>query len=107
VAVLNDAGLAEDVAQQAFERALRHAQVYVQRRTRWVYMSIHTNQPSETVVCQIIHRDGTVSAVGTFALDDGYGYWGAPATGDASPLVGARLIGPGGTVVATANFPPL
>jgi hypothetical protein len=72
---------------------------------RWMYMSVDMESGNETVICQLISSDGRVTTVGSFRLANGYGSWGSPSwIGDGNP-VGARLVTPGGTVLASATFP--
>lgn len=76
--------------------------------SRWVYMSVDMDSDdvksgNQTVVCQLVGKDGRVIPIGTFRLSGGYGSWGAD-TGNVGPLSGARLVSAGGTVLATATF---
>jgi len=72
---------------------------------RWMYMSVDMDSGNRTVICQLISSDGRVTNVGSFQVSNGYGSWGSPTwVGDGNP-VGARLITPGGTVLASATFP--
>lgn len=72
---------------------------------RWMYMSVDVDSGNETVICQLIGSDGRVTNVGSFRLNGGYGSWGSPSwVGDGAP-VGARLVKPDGTVLASATFP--
>jgi hypothetical protein len=71
---------------------------------RWMYMSVDLESGNDTVICQLVGKDGHITTVGSFRLADGYGSWGSPAwTGDGAP-VGARLVSADGTVLATAAF---
>ena len=80
-------------------------QVFVYNgETRWMYMSVDLESGNNAVICQLVGADGHITTVGSFRLADGYGSWGSPAwTGDGAP-VGARLVSPNGTVLATATF---
>ena len=72
----------------------------------WVYMSVDLDGAGRGPVrCLLVHADGSTVAVGSFPLRDGYGYWGAPAGIDPATVTGARLVGPDGSVLATAHFP--
>jgi anti-sigma-K factor RskA len=72
---------------------------------RWMYMTVDLDSGNGTVICQLISADGHVTTVGSFKLNGGYGSWGSPAwAGDGTP-VGARLVTPDGTVLASATFP--
>ena len=71
----------------------------------WLYMTVDLPSARGTVICQVVGTDGHVAAVGSFWLADGYGSWGGPGPADTGPLAGARLISPGGAVLATASFP--
>lgn len=74
----------------------------------WVYMSVDLGDAgsrySGKAVCLLERKDGTTVRVGSFTLNGGYGYWGAPAPVDLSTLSGARLTSADGTVLATASF---
>jgi hypothetical protein len=75
-----------------------------QGSSRWLYMSVNMPSGNGTVICEVQSRDGHISTVGSFRLADGRGYWGSPVPPTHGPLTGARLVGPGGTVLATASF---
>jgi hypothetical protein len=69
----------------------------------WMYMSV--DEPNVTSVgCQLVRQDGTTVSIGTFALSGGKGSWGAELRFDPGTMVGARLVDPHGTVLATATF---
>ena len=70
----------------------------------WLYMSVYVPTGNGTVICQVESGDGHITTVGSFRLTDGRGYWGNPVPTTHGPLTGARLVGPGGTVLATASF---
>jgi hypothetical protein len=70
----------------------------------WLYMSVNMPTGNGTVICQVESGDGHVTTVGSFRLTDGQGYWGNPVPATQGSLTGARLVGPDGTVLATASF---
>ena len=72
--------------------------------SRWLYMSVDMPSGNGTVICEVKSRDGHLTTVGSFRLTDGRGYWGSPVPPTQGSLSGARLVGPGGTVLATASF---
>ncbi|MFB6806073.1 zf-HC2 domain-containing protein [Streptomyces sp. NPDC056387] len=72
----------------------------------WVYMSVDLEKPMPEVSCVLDHTDGTMTRLGTFSLQDGYGYWVATTDVNATTLAGARLLTPGGSVLASAHFTP-
>ena len=72
--------------------------------SRWLYMSVNMPTGNGTVICQVESGDGQVTTVGSFKLTGGYGYWGSPVPATHGALTGARLVGPDGTVLATASF---
>ena len=72
---------------------------------RWTYMYVDLRTGSELVTCQLESADGRVTTIGSFRLTDGYGSWGSPGWVGHEPPVGARLLAPDGTVLATASFP--
>jgi hypothetical protein len=67
-------------------------------------MSVNMPAGNSTVICQVEGQDGHLTTVGSFRLTDGRGYWGSPVPATQGSLTGARLVGPGGTVLATASF---
>jgi hypothetical protein len=71
---------------------------------RWLYMGVNGASADGTVICQVVGKDGQVTTVGSFQLTNGYGSWGSPVPASAGPLSGARLVTPGGGVLATATF---
>jgi hypothetical protein len=87
--------------------SVSHQQVgdifYYHGDSPWMYMSVYMNHASGTVICQLQSTDGHVTTVGSFRLVGGYGSWGGPAEGGGS-IASARLVSPGGTVLATARF---
>ena len=72
--------------------------------SRWLYMSVDMPAGNGTVICEVESGDGHITTVGSFRLTDGHGYWGSPVPATQGSLTGARLVGPGGTVLATASF---
>ncbi|HEX3787493.1 MAG TPA: zf-HC2 domain-containing protein [Pseudonocardiaceae bacterium] len=70
----------------------------------WVYMVVELNGKTQEVYCQLEQRGGTVVPIGSFTLTKGYGHWGASSPIDPNTVVGARIVGADGTVLATANF---
>ncbi|KUL46978.1 hypothetical protein ADL12_00605 [Streptomyces regalis] len=72
----------------------------------WVYMSVDLDENGRGPVrCLLVHADGSTVPMGSFPLKDGYGYWGGPVATDPTTLTGARLMGPDGSLLATASFP--
>ncbi|MFE3326671.1 zf-HC2 domain-containing protein [Streptomyces sp. NPDC059176] len=76
----------------------------------WVYMSVDLDgagsRYSGKAVCVLERVDGTTVRGGSFTLNDGYGYWGAPVPAPVDPatLSGVRLTSADGTALATARF---
>ena len=70
----------------------------------WLYMSVNMPAGNGSVICQVESGDGHITTVGSFRLTDGRGYWGNPVPATQGSLTGARLVGPDGTVLATASF---
>ena len=75
-----------------------------QGSSRWLYMSVDIPARNGTVICEVESGNGHITTVGSFQVTDGRGYWGSPVPVTQGPLTGARLVGPGGTVLATASF---
>ena len=67
-------------------------------------MSVYIPAGNGTVICQVESGNGHITTVGSFRLADGRGYWGSPVPATQGSLTGARLVGPDGTVLATASF---
>jgi anti-sigma-K factor RskA len=72
----------------------------------WVYMTVDTEAANGTVICQVMGADGRVTTIGSFPLNNGYGSWGSAIPAHIGPIAGARLVAPGGAVLATADFQP-
>ncbi|MET8245210.1 zf-HC2 domain-containing protein [Streptomyces sp. NPDC005202] len=74
----------------------------------WIYASVDlaaSGTPySGKVSCLLERSDGSTVRVGSFALHEGRGDWGAPAPVNPSALSGASLTSSDGTVLATAHF---
>jgi hypothetical protein len=73
-------------------------------RSPWLYMSVDVGQGNTAVTCQLRGPDGRYTTLGTFRLNDGYGYWASPVAPARGPVTGARLVTPAGAVLATARF---
>lgn len=73
-------------------------------RPRWISMSVHGLGASGTVRCEVVAAGGRDFYAGTFSVDGGAGSWSAPlpATGT---VLAARLVSPGGQVLASARLP--
>ncbi len=72
-------------------------------RPSWVYMDVEVEQHTGmNLTCQVQRADGSTVTIGTFALDDGYGHWGAPAPVGKGEK--ARLVDPDGAVIASATL---
>jgi hypothetical protein len=71
---------------------------------RWLYMDVNLGSGNDSVTCQVVGGDGRASTIGTFRLEDGYGAWGSPDTGNVGVPTVARLLAANGTVLATATF---
>lgn len=72
--------------------------------SRWLYMSVNMPSGNRTVICEVESGDGHITTVGSFRVTDGRGHWGSPVPATHGSLTGARLVGTGGTVLATASF---
>jgi hypothetical protein len=69
----------------------------------WVAMTVDAPAAPPTVRCDIVLADGTTSTIGHFRLAAGYGSWVIPVPVPADTVRGVRLVGAGGTVVASAT----
>lgn len=69
----------------------------------WLYMSVDADGVAGPVRCAAQRSDGSVVALGTFPLKNGYAYWGTPYPAG-PPLTAVRLLNPDGTVLATATL---
>ena len=70
----------------------------------WMSMSVDTGLGDRTVTCVIHESDGRTVTIGSFALDNGFGYWAAPITGPPSTVTSAQLVDATGSTLATATF---
>jgi len=70
----------------------------------WLTMTVHGVTGAEKVTCLIVWKNGDVTNLGSFGLVSGSGSWSAPDKAGIAGLTGARLVGPTGQVIATANF---
>jgi hypothetical protein len=69
----------------------------------WLYMDVEVEQHTGmSVTCQVQQADGTMVTIGTFALSNGYGHWGAPAPVGKGEK--ARLVDSDGAVLASATL---
>jgi anti-sigma factor RsiW len=78
--------------------------VYADPKSAWLTMTVSGVKGAEQVTCQLLHKDGNVTTVGSFDLVDGNGRWGAPDPGGFAGVSGARLVDNHGHVLATATF---
>lgn len=70
----------------------------------WMFMTVDAGTWSSTVSCEVTLTGGRVVTIGVFRLSDGYGAWGAPLPAAAHDVRSARLVSPGGTVLASARL---
>ena len=72
----------------------------------WMFFTVDadTNASDITLICQLTTRTGQLITAGTFALQSGDGYWGAPVPAHPATITGARLITTSGALLATARF---
>jgi hypothetical protein len=77
---------------------------YYQGDPEWLYMSVDLPTGNGQVICQVVNMDGKTSDVGSFKLNDGYGFWGTPNPETGSELREARLVSENGTLLATATL---
>lgn len=70
----------------------------------WTYMSVTTDQPFPTAICQLQMNDGTFVPVGQIDLSGKYAHWGGPVRTDPAAVTGARIVTADGTLIATAKF---
>jgi hypothetical protein len=78
--------------------------LYPAGRPPWVSMAIRGVAVHGPVSCQLIDHDGTVITLGSFALVNGMGSWGAPDRWSTYDMSGARLVDATGQVLARATF---
>lgn len=70
----------------------------------WLKVTVRGAGVSGPVTCEVVHRDGSVTKMGSFDLVSGSGTWSTPDTGDMAGITGAQLVDTGGRVVAVARF---
>jgi hypothetical protein len=75
-------------------------------RPSWIFLSLDTDSDttSDTIRCEMVHRDGSTMPLGTFTLTKGYGAWVVPTALDRNTLATIRLINDNGHTLATAQF---
>lgn len=73
-------------------------------RPLWLKVTVHGAGVSGAVTCEVVHRDGSVTRMGSFDLVSGSGTWSTPDTGNMAGITGARLVDADGHVVAVARF---
>lgn len=74
-------------------------------RPPWMFMTVTDSGSAAKVTCEISTVSGATLDVGTFWLSaDGYGAWGASLPVPADQVRYAEVVGPGGTILATADF---
>lgn len=77
--------------------------VLVQGAHPWISMTVQDGPVGPVVHCEVRDGRGSLVALGTFTLDEGYGSWAAPLPGGMT-VRGARLVTPKGRLVALASF---
>jgi hypothetical protein len=70
----------------------------------WISVAIAAKGET-SVICQVWEGKGTTVTIGTFTLNDGYGYWSAAIPKSHKPITGAQLLDAQGHTIATAEFP--
>ena len=93
-----------EVAAALHQGSRQVGSVYIGGHPIWMSMTVDQLDATGTLTCQLVERGGGVATVGTFELVDGRGYWGGPERTPPAQVIGARLIGPSGQVLATASF---
>jgi hypothetical protein len=83
--------------------------VHVGGQPEWVTMAVsgvglNGTEVNGMVTCDLATGSGALVAVGRFELVRGAGSWSVPSNIDLTSITGARLVGPGGVVLATARF---
>jgi anti-sigma factor RsiW len=78
--------------------------VQVGGQPEWVTMVVSGVGVNGMVTCELATGSGIAVAVGRFELVRGAGSWSVPSNIDLTSITGARLVGPGGVVLATASF---
>ncbi len=68
----------------------------------WMWMMVVDSSAEGTVNCIVVTSDDVSHQVGTFVAKKGYGAWVAPLTVDPKDIRSAEVVGPSGTVIATA-----
>lgn len=99
------AGSSSPVARAALESHGTHVGevVLVQGAHPWISMTVQGGPVGAVVRCEVRDGRGSMVALGTFTLNEGYGSWAAPLPGGMT-VRGAELVTPMGRVVALASF---
>jgi hypothetical protein len=71
---------------------------------QWLSMSVDLRSGTRAVICQLVSRDGNVTALGSFWLNAGYGTWESPGPVGHGQFGGARLVSADGTILAAGSF---
>ena len=70
----------------------------------WLSVTVHGIGTSGMVTCQIVHKDGTVTTMGSFGLSGGSGTWATPDPVGMADVSQAQLVDTHGQVLAVARF---
>jgi hypothetical protein len=85
------------------EHGLKVGHVFIYGGARpWMFMSVADSTAVGQVTCKVVLADGRSVTVGTFSASHGYGSWGAPLHVSPTAVRTAQVVGPSGTVIATA-----
>ncbi|HET6915173.1 MAG TPA: zf-HC2 domain-containing protein [Acidimicrobiales bacterium] len=77
--------------------------IEVYGKPMWLSVTVRGIGVSGPVVCEIVHKDGSVTTMGSFRLADGTGTWASDRPG-MTDMSQARLVDTHGQVVAVARF---
>lgn len=69
----------------------------------WISMTTRTGTAASVVRCQVRETSGRLVTLGAFTVTGGYGSWASPLP-KGVVVRGARLVTPGGQVLASASF---
>lgn len=70
----------------------------------WISMMMDDSGAHGTVRCVVVTKDGVSHDVGAFTSRDGYAAWTAALPVPPSSVRTAKVVGPSGTVIATATL---
>ncbi len=70
----------------------------------WMFVTVEADRADPSVACEVILRDGRTVDIGSFPIATGYRSWGSTVNVNPSDIRAVRLVGSGGTELASATI---